>query len=124
MRTYDNGTGFTVCYGRHDATAFTGRWPCSTVEGRGSYQFDGSGNLIDVGGTAARNDGPDWLAFSRDCHAYGVSRLPILRTQGNRYETQDGNKCRCGTLLSAHERTTGGGDCFACRAAARKDGQG
>ncbi len=32
------------------------------------------------------------------------------------------SRCPCGTLLSAHEKTTGAGDCFGCRAAARKGG--
>ena len=32
------------------------------------------------------------------------------------------DKCRCGTLLSAHEKTTADGDCFGCRAARRKGG--
>ncbi len=30
------------------------------------------------------------------------------------------NECRCGTLLSAHEKTTADGDCFGCRAARRE----
>ena len=90
MKTHDNGCGFTVCYSRDDADRFARGWPCSTVQGRGSFQFDGTGNLIDVGGSAEHHDGPDWLAFSQDCYRYGLTRIPILRHERNRYETRDG----------------------------------
>lgn len=39
-----------------------------------SFQFASNGDLIDVGGTAATNDGDDWVAFSRDCQAYGAPK--------------------------------------------------
>lgn len=90
MKTFDNTCGFSVCFSRDDADRFAERWPCSTVQGRGSFRFDGNGDLIDVGGSAEHNDGPDWLAFSQDCCRYGLTRIPILRREGNWYETRDG----------------------------------
>ncbi len=75
MRYYYNGSAFTVSYSREDAHAFAKQWPCSTVEGRGSFQFAANGDLIDMGGSAAKNDGPDWLAFSQDCQAYGTPKF-------------------------------------------------
>ena len=74
MRYYDNGSGFTVGYTSRDADNFSRRWPCSTVEGSGSFSFDARGNLVGVSGTARECDGWDWVAFSQDCQAYGRSR--------------------------------------------------
>ncbi len=36
--------------------------------------------------------------------------------------TAEDTDCACGAVLSAHEKTTGAGDCFGCRAAVRKGG--
>lgn len=78
MRVYNNGCFYTVAYNEQDARDFSESWPCSTVEGKGAFQFDKSnGDLVDATGTAAQNDGPDWLAFSQDCQSYGETRLKI-----------------------------------------------
>ncbi len=71
MRYYKNGPdSFTVSYTATDSAAFSHRWPCSTVRGHGSFSFS-RGDLVDVEGSAAANDGNDWRAFSEDCQAYG-----------------------------------------------------
>jgi hypothetical protein len=76
MRTYDNGSFFTVFYSENDSYHFALHWPCSTVTGKGSFQFDkSSGDLIDATGSALEYDGPDWLVFSRTCQHYGQSKL-------------------------------------------------
>ena len=82
MRTYDrNGNGFTVTYSERDANRFAGRWPGSTVEGKGSFGFAGNGDLVELGGTAMEGDGDedDWVAFSRDCQNWGEQRIGALR---------------------------------------------
>ena len=78
VRAYDNGSLYTVSYSADDAYAFSREWPCSTVKGSGSFQFDKhNGDLVDVTGSASRNDGSDWLAFSEDCQEYGKARLRL-----------------------------------------------
>ena len=79
MKTYDNGSGFTVSYSEDDAERFSDSWPCSTVEELGSFTFENNGDLVGLTGTAERNDGDDWLAFSRDCQRYGETRIRALR---------------------------------------------
>lgn len=79
MKLYDNGSLYTVSYSSDDARAFADRWPCSTVRGSGSFQFQKSnGDLVDVTGSAARNDGDDWAAFSQDCQAFAENRFAAL----------------------------------------------
>lgn len=76
MRTYDNGCFFTVAFTKLDSYEFKTRWPCSTVRGAGSFQFQkDNDDLVDVGGSAAKGDGPDWVAFADDCKAYGLAHL-------------------------------------------------
>lgn len=77
MRLFDNGSFYTVSYSEIDSKDFSSRWPCSTVRGRGSFQFQRSnGDLIDATGTAASgDDGADWVAFSQDCQQYGLKKL-------------------------------------------------
>lgn len=78
MRAYDNGAFFTVTFSISDACDFSDRWPCSTVRGRGSFQFDKrNGDLVDATGAAVTGDGPDWVAFSEDCRRYGERRLKL-----------------------------------------------
>jgi hypothetical protein len=78
MRAYDNGCFFTVTYSRNDAESFSDRWPCSTVRGAGSFQFSKrNGDLVDLTGSAAKSDGPEWVAFSEDCQRYGEKRLKL-----------------------------------------------
>lgn len=80
MRTYDNGCFYTVSYSARDAENFSDQWPCSTVEGAGSFQYDKrTGDLVDATGSASRGDGNDWLAFSHDCQRYGQRRLGVLK---------------------------------------------
>lgn len=77
MRVYDNGSYFTVQYSRQDCENFNRMWPCSTVRGSGSFQFEkDNGDLVDATGTAAKyGDDSSWLAFSQDCQKYGESKL-------------------------------------------------
>lgn len=84
MRTYDNGSGYTVAYTESDAAYFSAQWPSSTVSGKGSFSYENNGDLIDATGTAAENDGSDWLAFSEDCQKYGESRIGIIRRKPQR----------------------------------------
>ncbi len=80
MRAYDNGCFYTVSYSALDAEEFSSKWPCSTVRGKGSFQYDKrNGDLVDATGSASRKDGDDWLAFSHDCQKYGQRRLGILK---------------------------------------------
>lgn len=76
MKAYDNGAFFTVTFNQSDCDDFSRTWPCSSVRGRGSFQFHKSGDLVDATGAAARGEnGSDWLAFSEDCQIYGQHRL-------------------------------------------------
>lgn len=78
MRCYDNGDLFTVTYNANDCQKFNSQWPCSTVKGKGSFQFDKrNGDLVDATGTALTGDGSEWLAFSQDCQAYGMKKLKL-----------------------------------------------
>lgn len=87
MRTYDNGTGFTVSFNARDADKFASRWPHSTVQGSGSFSFTADGDLTDVGdglpssvsGDAVFRDGGDWTAFSQDCRRWGEKHIKALR---------------------------------------------
>jgi hypothetical protein len=81
MRYYNQGAGFRVSYNRNDADEFSSRWPCSTVEGAGWFEY-ANGDLVDRGADTRRHenaDGPDWLAFSQDCQAYGEARHKKVR---------------------------------------------
>jgi hypothetical protein len=76
MKAYDNGCFFTVTYSSSDCEEFSRCWTCSTVHGRGSFQFKkDNGDLVGATGSASKNDGSDWLAFSHDCQKYGEVRL-------------------------------------------------
>lgn len=78
MRLHDNGSFFTVTFNQDDTRDFSDTWPCSTVRGKGSWQFQKSnGDLVDATGAASRNDGPDWLAFSQDCQQWGKRHLEL-----------------------------------------------
>jgi hypothetical protein len=78
MKAYDNGCYYTVAYSARDSEAFSDNWPCSTVKGSGSFQFDKrNGDLVDATGSAALNDGSDWLAFCEDCKKYGKAKLKL-----------------------------------------------
>lgn len=71
MRYYFNGSGYTVGFNHRDSQEFSESWPCSSVEGKGSFSFEPCGDLVDTEGAAATGDGSDWLAFSQDCKEYG-----------------------------------------------------
>jgi hypothetical protein len=71
MRYYFNGSGFTVGFNHQDSRDFSESWPCSSVEGKGSFSFAAGGDLVDAEGAAATGDGSDWQAFSEDCKTYG-----------------------------------------------------
>lgn len=83
MKTYDNGSLFTVAFDHGDTEEFSDQWPCSTVRGKGSFQFEKRyGDLVDATGAALHGDGPDWLAFSHDCQTWGRAVLH-KRDKGN-----------------------------------------
>lgn len=100
MRTYDNGSFFTVTYSANDAYAFRRRWPGATVEGRGAFEFDKrNGDLIGARGSAATGDGSDWLAFSEDLQRYGERKLGISTghfrsNPGKRYTSPAAKRAR------------------------------
>ena len=74
MRYFDQGSGYRVSFSREDAANFTKRWPCSTVQGPGWLEFAANGDLVDRGGKYSDADGPEWVAFSQDCQAYGIAQ--------------------------------------------------
>ena len=75
MRVYDNGQCFAVSFSELDADCFADHWPCSTVRGRGYFSYDkSSGDLVDAGGLV-KSGGADWVAFVRDCRAFGLDLL-------------------------------------------------
>lgn len=78
MKLYNNGSFFTVSFNEDDAREFSYSWPCSTVRGKGSFQFQKSnGDLVDASGSALKGDGSDWLAFSHDCQEWGNRELKL-----------------------------------------------
>ncbi len=87
MRTYDNGSGFTVCFNENDASDFSQLWPCSTVEGKGSFSFQENGDLIDASGAALHCDGHDWSAFAEDCKKFGFDHIGKLRKRNCKVTT-------------------------------------
>ena len=88
MKYFFNGSAFSVCFSRDDAEQFASRWPCSTVQGRGSFQFARNGDIIDVDGEAQDHDGPDWLAFAQDCCAYGMPKFVKDAKRRNGYQNE------------------------------------
>lgn len=99
MRTYDNGNGFTVSFSERDADEFAERWPRSTVEGRGSFSFKNSGDLVD-GSTTSSGDGADWAAFSRDCQRWGEKHIGALRRRHETEKNREWNELRLITRLN------------------------
>ena len=79
MRCYYNGSGFTVSFNEDDAADFSGNWPASSVDGRGSFSFDSGGDLISTSGAAEANDGADWAVFAERCREYGMPRYEKRR---------------------------------------------
>lgn len=78
MKLYNNGSLFTVSFNEDDTREFSYSWPCSTVRGKGSFQFEKrNGDLVDASGSALKGDGPDWLAFSHDCQEWGNRELKL-----------------------------------------------
>lgn len=78
MKTHDNGSILTVSFNDDDTRDFSDSWPCSTVRGKGSFQFQKSnGDLVDATGAALKGDGSDWLAFSQDCQEWGTRNLAL-----------------------------------------------
>ena len=73
MRYYDNGSGFTVSFTSADAEDLADFWPCSTVKGKGHFAFADNGDLVDMS-PVSDSDGPDWVAFSQDCHKWGLRK--------------------------------------------------
>lgn len=78
MKLHDNGSLFTVSFNEDDTREFSYSWPCSTVCGKGSFQFEKrNGDLVDATGAALRGDGSDWLAFSNDCKEWAQRALEL-----------------------------------------------
>jgi hypothetical protein len=89
MRTHDNGSGFTVGFNESDTEDFSDSWPCSAVRGKGYFSFDNNGDLVDIvaeyEGETINADGDDWVAFAKECQAYGEAHIGKLR---KRHEKQ------------------------------------
>ncbi len=66
--------GYAVRFSRADAIRWSKRWPCSTVRGAGSVEFDDVGNLVGLTGSAEKGDGHDWVAFVLDLQACANAR--------------------------------------------------
>ena len=78
MRTYDNGSGFTVTFSAADVEDFASSWPCCGLEEQpGHFAFDDSGDLVDLDGE--QPDGGELSAFADDCKEYGQKRIKALR---------------------------------------------
>lgn len=75
MRYYFNGFGYTVGFSHQDSQEFSRAWPCSSVEGKGSFSFEPGGDLVDATGAALEGDGQEWLAFGQDCQKYGEPKF-------------------------------------------------
>ncbi len=60
------------------------------------------------------------LRWLRGCQSF-MHVIRDIPTAFGETIARGGDVCNgCGTILSAHEKTTGAGDCFGCRADARK----
>jgi len=89
MKTYDNGSFYTVSFTAKDAQAFSDKWPCSTVSGAGSFQFAKSnGDLVDA---PERATSDAWVAFSQDCQAFGKRELETVTVQFEYTDTFGGD---------------------------------
>jgi hypothetical protein len=79
MRTYDNGSFYTVTCSEHDVRDFKSTWPCSGLPTRSiSFQFDKrNGDLVDIRPDSQHFDGPALVALSQDAQAYGKKRLKL-----------------------------------------------
>ena len=71
MRYYFNQSAYTVLFNHQDSRLFAEQWPCSSVEGKGSFTFAVDGDVIDADGAALEGSGDDWAAFREDCKTYG-----------------------------------------------------
>ena len=62
------------------------------------------------------------LRWLRGCQRF-MAVVRTIPTSFGEVIARGGDVCDgCGVLLSAHEKTTGNGSCFGCRASARKGG--
>lgn len=81
MRTYDNGSFYTVACSRDDVQAFKDQWPCNGIPTIPiSFQFQKSnGDLVDIVSMpdSSTFDGPALTALSEDAQAYGKKKLKL-----------------------------------------------
>lgn len=76
MRVFDNGSMYTVAVSEREVDEFNRSWPCSSLEGRQTFQFDKrTGDLVDREGTG---DGSEAVALSHDAQTYGARKLGLL----------------------------------------------
>ena len=75
MRYSDNGFYFTVSYSSKDAFKFADAWPNSSVDGKGSFEFDDKGDIVGTNGSAQTSGSDaDWKAFMEKCKEFGMKR--------------------------------------------------
>lgn len=85
MKATRLGTDLLVEFTGLDAHDFASEWPGCEIEEAGWFRFDKNGNLIDIDEDLL--DGPETVAFSEDCYAWGVKKLAadeaVARAEGN-----------------------------------------
>ena len=75
MRVYDLGSFFRVAVSEREVDEFNRRWPCSTLEGPQTFEFDKkNGDLVDRTG---KGDGGEAVALADDAQKYGQKRLKL-----------------------------------------------
>ena len=75
MRVRDLGSNYSVSVSEREVDAFNRKWPCSTLRGRYTFEFEKrSGDLVDMTGSG---DGSEHVALSQDAQEYGKRKLGI-----------------------------------------------
>lgn len=73
MRLRDCGSTYVVTVSTFEVYKFNQSWPCSTLKGAQSFEFQKSnGDLVDRHGAG---DGPEAVALSHDAQQYGLKAL-------------------------------------------------
>jgi len=79
MRVRDEGSFYTVFVSAKEVSEWNRRWACSSLQGRQSFTFDRSGNLVDRYG---KGDGPEAMALSHDAQEYALARGEKSKSAG------------------------------------------
>jgi len=78
MRVFDQGALYRVTVSESEVYDFGVRWPCYGPYRALSFTFDKhNGDLVDLVGSTARNDGSGILALCNDAKHYGATRLAL-----------------------------------------------